>query len=124
MPDPTARAYLFLTRFFSPYQLNPLNINPLREIVAEQIDFERLYGLTVHHAFLVTRAKRNMGYTRRSYRQVDKATGLRSDQTIGLAGKKSSALYPVSLRRVTFYDAEHDRRFAFLTNNFALPVAR
>ena len=42
VPDPTARAYLFLTRFFSPYQLNPLNINPLREIVAEQIDFERL----------------------------------------------------------------------------------
>jgi len=42
VPDPTARAYLFLTRFFSPYQLNPLNINPLRDIVAEQVDFERL----------------------------------------------------------------------------------
>jgi NTE family protein len=42
VPDPTARAYLFLTRFFSPYQLNPLNVNPLRDIVSEQVDFERL----------------------------------------------------------------------------------
>ena len=42
VPDATARAYLFLTRFFSPYQLNPLNLNPLRDIVAEQVDFERL----------------------------------------------------------------------------------
>lgn len=42
VPDATARAYLFLTRFFSPYQLNPLNINPLRDIVSEQVDFERL----------------------------------------------------------------------------------
>jgi NTE family protein len=42
VPDATARAYLFLTRFCSPYQLNPLNINPLRDIIAAQVDFERL----------------------------------------------------------------------------------
>ncbi|AHK79792.1 patatin [Ectothiorhodospira haloalkaliphila] len=37
--------YLFfeqLTRQFSPYELNPLNINPLRDLVAAQIDFERV----------------------------------------------------------------------------------
>ena len=42
VPDATARAYLYLTRFFSPYQLNPLNVNPLRDIVSEQVDFDRL----------------------------------------------------------------------------------
>lgn len=31
-----------LTRILSPYQLNPFDINPLRDILAEQIDFERL----------------------------------------------------------------------------------
>ena len=41
-PDPTAQAYLFLTRFFSPVQLNPLNINPLRDILEKHIDFERV----------------------------------------------------------------------------------
>ena len=41
-PDRAARGYLFLTRFLSPYQMNPFNVNPLRDILAEQIDFERL----------------------------------------------------------------------------------
>lgn len=31
-----------MTRLVSPYQFNPLNINPLRRIVAEHIDFERV----------------------------------------------------------------------------------
>ena len=84
------------------------------------IDFGRLFKLTTHAAFFVTRSKKNMDYTRRSYRPVDKTTGLRSDQTIGLAGVKSSQLYPESLRRICFYDAERDRRFVFLTNNFSL----
>jgi NTE family protein len=36
------QAFLAMTRFFSPAQLNPLDINPLRDILNEQIDFERL----------------------------------------------------------------------------------
>jgi hypothetical protein len=70
----------------------------------------------------VTRAKRGLDFTRRARRPVDKATGLRSDQTIVLAGRKSSRLYPDPLRRIAFYDAENDRRFVFLTNNFTLPA--
>ena len=31
-----------MTNFASPYGFNPMNINPLREIVAELVDFERL----------------------------------------------------------------------------------
>jgi hypothetical protein len=86
------------------------------------VDFRRLNRLTQGGAFFVTRAKRNMDYTRRARRQVDKATGLRSDQTIVLAGLKSSRLHPSPLRRIAFYDAENDRRFVFLTNNFTLPA--
>lgn len=33
---------VWLTRFFSPYQLNPLDLNPLRTVLAEQIDFSAL----------------------------------------------------------------------------------
>ncbi|TVQ84727.1 MAG: patatin-like phospholipase family protein [Micavibrio sp.] len=32
----------FMTRSFSPYELNPLDINPLRDLVAEIIDFDRV----------------------------------------------------------------------------------
>ncbi|GAB3625822.1 patatin-like phospholipase family protein [Pandoraea terrae] len=41
-PGPAVHAMLSLTRFFSPYQLNPFDINPLRDILASQVDFERL----------------------------------------------------------------------------------
>lgn len=34
--------YISLMRFFSPSQINPFDINPLRDILTAQIDFERL----------------------------------------------------------------------------------
>jgi len=83
-------------------------------------DFERLYNFTKSMAFFITRAKTNLVFTRCSYRQVDKITGLRSDQTIRLKGPKSSLLYPRHLRYITYYDADTKKRFAFLTNNFSL----
>jgi NTE family protein len=39
---PGMQALLAMTRFFTPAQLNPLDINPLRDILNEQIDFARL----------------------------------------------------------------------------------
>jgi IS4 transposase len=35
---------------------------------------------------------------------------------------KASKDYPQHLRRIQFYDAEHDRHLVFLTNNFDLPA--
>jgi hypothetical protein len=86
------------------------------------IDFARLYAITRQLAFFVTRAKKNLDCYRRESRVVDKSTGLRSDQTIALRGVKTSKLYPDTLRRIAYYDAEHDRRLLFLTNNFDLPA--
>jgi hypothetical protein len=86
------------------------------------VDFRRLRRFTLASAFFVTRSKNNLDFRCRARRKVDKATGLRADQTITLAGPKSSRLYPEPLRRVRFYDAASERRFTFLTNNFALPA--
>src|SRR3954467_10516199 len=86
------------------------------------VDFRRLYRFTTGSAFFVTRGKLGLHFPRRPRPRVDKTTGLRSDQTIVLAGPKTSRLYPDPLRRVVFYDAEHGRRFVFLTNNFPLPA--
>lgn len=83
-------------------------------------DFERLYNFTKSMAYFITRAKNNLTFIRCNYRQVDKTTGLRSDQTIRLKGPKSSKLYPGHLRYITYYDAGTNKRFAFLTNNFSL----
>jgi Domain of unknown function (DUF4372)/Transposase DDE domain len=86
------------------------------------VDFARLHRFTQQAAFFVTRAKRNLDATPRQRRVVDKATGLRCDQTIVLAGPKSSRLYPDPLRRVAYCDEQTARRFVFLTNNFSLPA--
>jgi len=86
------------------------------------IDFARLYVFTQQSAFFVIRSKRNMDYSRQPYQTVDKSTGLRSDQKITLQGVKTSRQYPEALRRITYRDAETQKRFAFLTNNWTLPA--
>lgn len=103
--------------------LDQLPIEPGAFYVMDRgyVDFARLRRFTQNSAFFITRAKRNLDYTCRTRRKVDKTTGVRSDQTIVLAGPKSSQLHPEPLRRVSFYDAERGRRFVFLTNNFTLP---
>ena len=86
------------------------------------IDFERLYQLNQHHAFFVIRAKSNMQFKRIYSHEVDRSTGLRCDQTTALTGFYTSKGYPEKLRRIKFYDDEHDIRLTFLTNNFILPA--
>lgn len=86
------------------------------------IDFQRLYAFTLHSAFFVVRSKRGMTLQRRYSRPVDKATGLQSDQTVMLTGFYSAKAYPDPLRRIAYFDAETERRFRFLTNNFVLPA--
>jgi hypothetical protein len=86
------------------------------------IDFRRLYSANQAQAFFVTRAKKNLDFARRSYRPIDKSTGLRSDQTIVLQGPKTSQEYAEPLRRISYFDEEHNKRLVFLTNNFQLPA--
>ena len=53
---------------------------------------------------------------------MDDTTGVRSDQIIGLTVFYSRQGYPERLRRIRFFDAETERFFVYLTNNFALPA--
>ena len=84
------------------------------------IDFRRLYRFHQSLAFFVVRARKNMDYHVRSRRPIDKSTGLRADQTIVLAGKTTASYYPQQFRRISFFDADTQKRFVFITNNFTL----
>ena len=86
------------------------------------IDYRRLYRLHQQTAFFLTRAKKNLDFKRQKSHPIDKATGLRSDQTIVLAGTKASQAYPEPLRKIRYFDTATDRRLVFLTNNFVLPA--
>jgi hypothetical protein len=108
------------------------DVNILDEIIPEPgafyvmdrgyIDFERLYVFTLSAAFFVVRTKENVLLERRYSHAVDKRTGVRSDQTVILTAINSAQAYPETLRRVSFYDNETDKRLKFLTNNFVLPA--
>ena len=107
------------------HDVNVLDILPLEAgafyiMDKAYTDFERLFNFTKSMAYFITRAKNNLVFIRCNYRQIDKATGVRSDQTIRLKSPKSSQLYPGHLRRITFYDADTNKMFVFLTNNFIL----
>jgi hypothetical protein len=102
--------------------LDELLIEPTAFYIMDRgyIDFARLHRFTRSLAFFVVRSKRNLDFTRRSSRPVDRSTGLRSDQTIVLDGPKTSQEYPDQLRRVGYWDEKTGKRFVFLTNNFDL----
>ena len=85
------------------------------------VDFPRLYRLHQSLAYFVLRAKHNLQFRRCQSHPIDRLSGVRSDQTIILTGKYTPRTFPALLRRVSFYAADIDQRFVFLTNNFQIP---
>jgi len=108
------------------------DVNMLDEIMPEAgafyvmdrgyVDFQRLFLLTLSSAFFVVRTKSNVLLQRRYSRPVDKSTGVCSDQTVILSSFESASVYPDALRKVSYCDAETNKRLKFLTNNFTLPA--
>ncbi|MCB1587188.1 MAG: IS4 family transposase, partial [Xanthomonadales bacterium] len=82
------------------------------------VDWKRLYRIHLAGAFFVIRAKKNLAFERVYSRSVDKLTGLRCDQTIRLVGHYAVLHYPEHLRRVKYFDAEHQVTYVYLTNHF------
>ncbi len=84
------------------------------------VDFERLFSIRQQKAYFVVRAKENLQFKRIASRTPDKSAGILCDQNIRLTGTNTQKRYPEYLRRIKFYDAEYDRTFVFLTNNFSV----
>lgn len=86
------------------------------------LDFERLFALQQASAFFVTRARKDFRFRCLQSRPVDKSTGLRCDQVIGLVSFYTRQSYPERLRRIAYVDLKTGKRLVFLTNNFVLPA--
>jgi hypothetical protein len=104
--------------------LDELQPEPGSFIVMDRgfVDFQRLYRLHTALAFFVIRTKGNLAFRRRYSHPHDRASGVRSDQTIILTGPKTGTLYPIALRRVHYYSVEREQRLVLLTNNFSIPA--
>lgn len=86
------------------------------------VDFQRLHVFHDAGAFFVTRTKKGILLRRRYSHPVDASTGVRSDHTVMLGSDSAKKDYPDPLRRIRFYDVEHNRYIRFFTNNFDLPA--
>jgi len=84
------------------------------------IDFKRLNHINSQGSFFVTRAKGNIRFKRIYSHPVDKSIGVLVDQLGKLEGYYSQKHYPGRLRRIKYYDQEHQKELIFLTNNTLL----
>ena len=85
------------------------------------LDFSRLYVAHTAGSFFVTRAKHNTRMKRLYSTTVadeEKKRGIRCDQIVRFTGYKAKKDYPEKLRRIKYYDVEHQQYYIFLTNNF------
>jgi hypothetical protein len=109
------------------------DVNILDELIIEPgaicvmdrayLDFYRLYQMHQGLSFFVLRAKRNTRLRRLYSAEVDKACGVLCDQTVVPINTDAAKAYPEKLRRIKYYDREKQKRFVFLTNNFALSAS-
>ena len=100
--------------------LDLISFEPGAVYVADMayISYERLYKIQQSQAFFITRCKTNMACRRVYSRQVDKATGVKYDQSVALINPVPKKLYPELLRRIKYTDQQTNKTFIFLTNNF------
>jgi len=64
--SPTYLWFEQLTRMYSPYELNPLDLNPLRDLLLETVDFDRVNhcrGMQVHVTATNVRTGRGRTFT-------------------------------------------------------------
>ncbi len=78
--------------------------------------------LTKNEIFFVTRLKVTAKFRVLKRHNVDKTSGVTSDQTIQFVSKDKPYKCPIPLRRVGYRDPKTGKHYSFLTNNFELPA--
>lgn len=80
---------------------------------------EHLFQIEMSDAYFVVREKSKVLYKVLEDKHCsNRDTGVMADQIIVFTGSKTKKQYPRELRRVVFYDSEHNRTLIFYTNNF------
>jgi hypothetical protein len=86
------------------------------------LDFPRLGRWQQEGAYFVVRSLSKISFRVLKSSPVDKSTGLRCDQLIGLKRFQSKRAYPHTLRRIRIHDPEHHQHIVLLTNDLKLPA--
>ena len=88
-------------------------------------DLKRLYHINEIEAYFVIRQRGNLQYEVISESDtMHNADGVLSDQIIRLTGYQTNKKFPAVLRRVTYYAADKNKTFVYLTNNMEIPATQ
>ena len=88
-------------------------------------DLKRLYHINEIEAYFVIRQRGNLQYEVVSESDtMHNADGVLSDQVVKLTGYHTSKKYPAVLRHVTYYAADKNKTFVYLTNNMEIPATQ
>ena len=80
---------------------------------------KQLFLIELNEAYFVVREKSKVLYKVVEDRHnSNPETGVMADQTVVFTGCKTRKQYPRMVRRIVFYDSEHNRTLVFYTNNF------
>ena len=88
-------------------------------------DLKRLYHINEIEAYFVIRQRGNLQYeVMNEGDTMHNAGGVLSDQVIRLTNYLTKQNYPAVLRRVTYYAADKNKTFVYLTNNMEMPATQ
>lgn len=88
-------------------------------------DLKRLYHINEIEAYFVIRQRGNLQYeVMNEGDTMHNAGGVLSDQVIRLTNYLTKQKYPAVLRRVTYYAADKNKTFVYLTNNMEMPATQ
>ena len=88
-------------------------------------DLKRLYHINEIEAYFVIRQRGNLQYEIINEGDtMHNADGVLSDQVIRLTNYFTKQKYPAVLRRVTYYAADKNKTFVYLTNNMEIPATQ
>ena len=98
------------------------NRDSLRDLTSI-FDLKRLYHINEIEAYFVIRQRGNLQYEIINEGDtMHNADGVLSDQIIRLTNYFTKQRYPAVLRRVTYYAADKNKTFVYLTNNMEIPA--
>lgn len=83
-------------------------------------DYNSLYRIEMQASTFVVRMKTNCQHEELCVFHESDEGAIRRDADILFTAKKAQKEYPLSLRKVVFYDDEKDRCYTYMTNNFEL----
>jgi len=83
-------------------------------------DYKWYKELSDKGIYFVTRLKKNASIRVLERREVDRSTGLTSDQTVEFTGYQASRRCSIPMRRIGYRDPDTGKHYVFLTNNFTL----